>query len=350
MNIVTIGMDLSDKKSEICGLAANGEIVLQRNISNTRSALRRFFSAHSGVTVAIETGTHSPWISRELESLGCRVLVGNARRLRAIWSSDRKSDTKDAEMLARIARFDPKLLSPIQHRNEESQLNLSMVKSRDMLVQCRSKLVNSARCISKSLGERVPSCSAQVFAKKARENLPEKVVSALSNLLDSIEMLSDKIRKYDRDLEAISTEKYPETQTLQQIAGVGPITALAFVLTLEDPNRFEKNRTVGAFLGLVPKRDQSGNTDKELRITKAGNTYLRRLLVGAANYVLGAFGPDCNLRCYGQRIIARGSGTKKAKKRAVVAVARKLSVLMMHLWKTGETYQPLFGQQKKEVA
>ena len=134
--------------------------------------------------------------------------------------------------------------------------------------------------------------------------------------------------------------RYPETQWLLQVQGVGPVTALAYVLTLEEPTRFEKSRTVGAFLGLTPRRDQSGQSDKQLPITKAGNTYLRQLLVNCAHYIMGPFAQDSDLRRYGERIASRGG--KNAKKRAVVAVARKLAVLLHRLWQDQSTYQPLY--------
>ena len=117
------------------------------------------------------------------------------------------------------------------------------------------------------------------------------------------------------------------------------MTALAYLLTLEEPGRFEQSRSVGAYVGLTPRRDQSGQTDKQLRITQCGDGYLRQLLVTSSHYILGPFGPDSDLRRYGLRIAERGG--KNAKKRAVVAVARKLAVLLHHLWKTGVDYEPL---------
>ncbi len=126
------------------------------------------------------------------------------------------------------------------------------------------------------------------------------------------------------------------------------MTALSFVLVLEDSGRIENSRSVGPFLGLTPKRDQSGQTDKQLRITKAGNAYLRRLLVQCAQYILGEFGPDCDLRRFGLKLAERGG--KNAKRRAVVAVARKLAVVMHHLWKVGGDYDPLHQRNRKVSA
>jgi transposase len=162
-----------------------------------------------------------------------------------------------------------------------------------------------------------------------------------------IELLADltaRIREFDRQIETLSKDKYPETLRIRQIRGVGPVTALAFVLTIEESSRFKKSRSVGPYLGLVPKRDQSGQTDKQLGITKAGNEYLRTLLVNCAQYMLGHFGEECDLKRFGEKLAARGG--KNARKKAIVAMARKIAVLMHHLWKTGEDYKPLRNATK----
>jgi transposase len=236
-------------------------------------------------------------------------------------------------MLARIARFDPELLYPISHRSKQAQTDLELLKARDMLVKTRTSLINHVRGAVKSFGERLPKCSAESFHKQCRDFLPENLKTVLQVIIETIEHITDRIKEFGRKIEKISREVYPETELLKAIGGVGPLTALAYVLVLEEPGRFGKGRQVGKFLGLTPRRDQSGETDKQLRITKAGNRFLRRLLVGAAQYILGPFGPDCHLRRFGLRLAERGG--KSAKKRAVVAVARKLAVLMHRLWCNG---------------
>lgn len=338
----TIGVDLGDRQNVVCVLDASGEVVKIFKVANTKKAMHKCFAKYSGSLVATETGTHSGWVSRLLEELGCKVLVGNSRKLRAIWQDPVKTDHRDAEMLARIARLDPKLLEPIQHRSEQSQVDLTLIHARDMLVKNRSSLINHVRGLVKSFGARIPSCSAPSFHKKAYEHVPEKLKFALLPLIDQIESLTKRIREYEQKIVEVSQERYPEADVLRQVPGVGPITALAFILTLEDSSRFHKSRDVGPFLGLVPKRDQSGDTDKQLRITKCGNKYLRRLLISAAHYILGPFGPDSELKRHGERISQRGG--KISKKRAIVAVARKLAVLLHRLWVTGEEYDPFYSQ------
>src|SRR5215216_3260574 len=294
--------------------------------------------------IAIEAGTHSPWASRVLEECGHEALVANSRKLRLIYANKQKTDQIDAENLARLARLDPKLLYPLKHRGEDSQAHLALIRSREALVGSRTQLINHVRGAVKSFGHRLPKCSARSFHKKILEDLPKELVSALEPLLETIGELTQRIRDYDRKLEEIATEHYPETKILRQVEGIGTLTALTFVLVLEDPHRFLKSRAVGAYLGLVPGEDQSGESDPQQRISKEGDKMLRRLMVGSAHYILGPFAHDSDLRRHGLKIAERGG--KNAKKRAVVAVARKLSVLLHHLWITGELYEPLYNTRR----
>lgn len=344
----TIGMDLGDKSHEVYVLNHEGERVLQGQVVNTKVAIRKFFTPYQRALVVIEAGTHSAWISRELETLGCEVLVGNPRKLRAIWASERKSDVRDAEMLARIGRADRKLLYPIHHRGKEAQQDLALLKARDMLVRTRVQLVGHIRATVKSMGERLPSCSTESFVSKVAEKLPAALVPALLPMLEQIQSMTVLIRSYDKQIAKLIAQRHPEANRLSQVPGVGPVTSLTYVLSLEDPSRFKKSRTVGAFLGIIPRRDQSGQTDKHLRITKTGDDTLRRLLVGCAHYILGPFGGDCELQRFGRKLAARGG--KSAKRRAVVAVARKLAVLLHQLWVSGETYDPEYQTHRRKKA
>ena len=338
----TIGLDLGDKRHEVCVLNAVGEADKRYSITNTRESLDKLAKAYPGATVAMEAGTHSPWISRHLKSLKMKVLVANPRKLRAIYESDNKNDERDAEMLARLARFDPRLLYPISHNSEPYQRSMAKLKGRDAHVSARTKLINTTRGQLKSQGTKLPSgLHADAFARKAREHLGEVDLDMVAHMLDSIADVSERIHVMDKEIDSVSKADYPQAMRLREIPGIGPVTALAFVLTIEDPRRFKDARQIGPFLGLTPKRDQSGDSDKQLRISKAGNKMLRRLLVTAAQYILGAFGPPSALRDAGLRI-AGSSGSKIAKKKAVVAVARKLSVLMIALWKDPEMIYQAF--------
>lgn len=333
------GMDLGDKKSQLCVLdTESGEIVEETRLATTEACLRRRFQGVGRMRIALEVGTHSPWVSRLLEELGHEVYVANARKLRLIYENRQKDDRVDAEYLARLARVDPRLLSPIRHRGAAAQADLARVRSRAALVQARTALIGHCRGAVKSWGQRLPSCDARCFAAQASQAMPEALREALEPVLEQIAQLTQTIRRMDREIETLAAERYPETQGLRKIRGVGALTALSFVLTLDDPHRFPTSRTVGAYLGLVPARADSGESRPQLRISKEGDRYLRSLLVQCAHYMLGPFGEDCDLRRFGHRLIDRGG--KAAKKRAAVAVARKLAVVLHRLWVTADDYDP----------
>jgi transposase len=345
MNIIpaiTIGLDLGDKELAICVIDQAGAIIDERTISNHKESLRRLSERYPNSRIAMEVGTHSPWTSRLLLDLGHEVIVANPRKLRAIFTSNRKSDQTDARMIARLARVDIELLHPIEHSTEQAQRDLLRVKLRDQLVRQRVDATSSVRSTLKSLGVRLPASGTGCFASRCRTFLTaedSELLAMIEPALRIIETLTASIRELDRGIEELCRNRYPATQQLRQISGVGPITSLAFVLTIGDPERFGDSRDVAAYLGLVPKRDQSGALDKQLGITKAGDVYLRRLLVGSAQYILGRFGPDCDLRRHGLALAGRGG--RAAKRKAVVAIARKLSVILLALWKSGEAYHPL---------
>ena len=345
---VTAGLDIGDKHSYLCLIdRESGEMIEEGRLRTTPEAFLRRFASEEPMRIAIEAGTHSPWASRMLEECGHEVLVANPRRTRLIYASKRKTDEVDAESLARLARLDPKLLYPLKHRGEDSQAHLAIIRSREALVACRTQLVNHVRGAVKSFGHRLPRCPARSFHKRAPEHIPEALLPALGPVLEQIGSLTQRIGEYDRQLETLSKEHYPETEILRQVEGIGPLTALTFVLTLEDPSRFAKSRSVGAYLGLVPARDQSGERDPQKRISKEGDEMLRKLLVGSAHYILGPFGSDSDLRRHGEKIASRGG--KNAKKRAVVAVARKLAVLVHSLWLSAEVYDPLRNTHRSAV-
>jgi transposase len=334
-----VGVDLGDKASRYCVLDSAGEIQSERSVATTRQGFSQAFAKMARSRIALEVGTHSPWVSRLLESLGHEVIVANARRVRIISESSRKDDRMDAQMLARLARVDPALLYPIRHRGERVQQHLAMIKARAGLVDGRTALVNTARGLTKSFGERIGKCDTDQMGVEKIQNLPGGVQPALQPLMTVVEAMTEQIQGYDQELAEIARKDYPETALLEQIAGVGLLIALTFILTLDDAQRFRYSRDVGCFLGLRPKRHESGESQPQLGITKEGDVYLRRLLVQGAHYILSRRGPDTDLKRWGEKLA--GKGDKRAKKRAVVAVARKLAVLLHHLWVSGEVYEPL---------
>lgn len=338
---MTAGLDIGDRLSEICLLDEQGEVVERKRISTTHHSIMKYFSRSYSLCVAIEVSFHSPWISRLLEELGHEVIIANSRKVGLIARNNNKSDVTDAELLARLARSDRRLLFPVEHRSEEQQQDISVVRSRDALIRARTLLVNHVRGVAKSHGSRLKSTATSRFHKLV-DDLPEALLPGLKPMMKSIEEINKHIAELDKTIESLCA-KYPVTEVMRSVPGVGPVTSLVFVLTIMDPNRFSKNRNVGAYLGLVPRKHQSGDADPELRITRAGSTYLRRLLVNVAHYILGPFGPDTALRRSGAAIAARGG--KRAKKKAAVAVARKVAVLLNAQWKSGEHYDPFPSKQ-----
>jgi transposase len=341
---VTIGVDLGDRSSAYCVLNEVGEIVLEHKLATTPEAMKQVFASMLHCRIAMETGTHSPWVSRLLAALGHDVIVGHAQKVRLIAKSRRKDDRLDARTLARLARIDPELLSPVKHRSAQAQLHLMEIRARAALVSSRTALVNAARGLVKSYGERLRKCHPQQVRREMTGELSMRLREALEPLLQQVESLNERIQEYDRRIERMAKETYPETALLKQVKGVGDIIATAYVLTVEDPHRFRKSRDAGCFAGLQPGRRNSGESEPQMHISKEGDEYLRTLLVQGAHYILGPFGEDSDLRRWGQKLSARGG--KNAKKRAVVAVARKLAVLLHRLWVSGEVYEPLRNSQK----
>jgi transposase len=232
------------------------------------------------------------------------------------------------------------LLSPVHHRGAEAQADLAVIRARRALVRARTMLINAARGMTKSFGERLRKCGAgQAGPTLAAELSPEGIRSAVLPLLAEVEALNQRIAAYDRQLDQLVKEHYPEVERLKQVKGVGTLIALTFVLTVDDPSRFQRSRDVGCYMGLRPGRRNSGKSEPQLHISKEGDCYMRSLLVQGAHYILGPFGIDCDLRRWGLKMSERGG--KNAKKRAVVAVARKLAVLLHKLWVSGEAYDPL---------
>lgn len=344
----TIGCDLGDRRSELCILTrgSGSEEVVERPkpIKTTKAGFRAYFEGRAQSHVIIEVGAHSRWVKELLTELGHQVTVANPRKLKLITASNTKTDRNDAEWLARLGRADVELLSPVEHRGSQAQADLAIAKARDLLVGSRTQLVNCIRGTVKSFGERLPACTAESFHRLGRTDVPEALKPALEPLFELLITTEKQIIALEKTLKK-TAERYPDVKVVSQPNGVGLLTAMVFMLTVEDKARFSKSRDAGAFLGMVPRKDQSGASDKQLSITKAGDPFVRKLLVCSANYILGPFGTDSDLRRWGLKLAARGG--KNARKRAKVAVARKLAVLMHRLWVTGEVYEPLRNTNKQ---
>ena len=345
---LTIGLDLGDRASWYCVLDESGCLVAEARVSTTHKALQAALGGVPRSRIALETGMHSPWVSRQLSELGHEVIVAHARNVRLIGESRKKDDRLDAQTLARLARVDPELLCPVKHRSAQAQADLTVIRARAGLVRARTALVNTARGLAKSYGERLRGCNVRNLNPEKAEGLSPELQRALEPLLTALESLSEQIGEYNERIEALAEQSYPQVKLLKQIKGVGTLIALTFLLTLEDPHRFGKSRDVGCYLGLQPGRRNSGQSQPQLHISKEGDPYLRTLLVQGAQHILGPFGVDCDLRRWGLKLAERGG--KSGKKRAIVATARKLAVLLHHLWVSGEVYEPLHNQNAMAIA
>jgi transposase len=344
---LTVGLDLGDRSSWYCVLDEAGRVLLEQRVSTTPKALREVFGGMPRSRIALETGMHSPWVSRLLSEVGHEVIVAHARKVRLIGESRKKDDRLDAQTLARLARIDPELLCPVKHRSAKAQSDLTVIRARAGLVRARTALVNTARGLAKSYGERLRGCNVRNMNPEKAEGLSPELQVALQPLLAALESLSEHITEYNERIEKLAKESYPQVALLKQVKGVGTLIGLTFLLTLEDPHRFRKSRHVGCYLGLQPGRRNSGQSEPQMHISKEGDPYLRTLLVQGAQHILGPFGVDCDLRRWGLKLAERGG--KSGKKRAIIATARKLAVLLHHLWVSGEVYEPLHNSQQSAM-
>src|ERR1700747_911375 len=230
---LTIGVDLGDRWSFYCVLDEAGKIILEQKVPTTPEAMKQTFSRMPRSRIALETGTHSPWASRLFTELEHEVLVAHAQKVQLITKSNRKDDRHDARTLARLARIDPELLGPVRHRSVQAQIHLTVIRARAELVSARTALVNAARGLVKSYGERLPKCGTQQVSRELAARLSTELRDVLEPLLREIESLNERIKEYDERMEKIAKEVYPEGSLLQQVKGVGTQIALTYVLTIE---------------------------------------------------------------------------------------------------------------------
>ena len=335
---VTIGLDVGDRMTHFCVLGPDDEVVARGKFATTSGELCSALKRWRDALVVLEAGSQSPWMSRALESDGYQVHVADPRRVELLSKDPRKSDRRDAELLARLGRLGPTLIGQIFHRGKQAQADLSIVRSRDLVVRLRASTVQQIRGLSKAFGCRLPTSSTRAFANKVRELVPAVLLPAVNPLLDLLDVLSSVIQGFERQLAEVAQQRYPEADRLQQVDGIGPIASVAFVLSVEDPTRFASSRRVGSWLGLCPRSQASGDKDPDLPITKAGDRYLRRILVQCAHCLLSR-GKDCDLKRFGERLLKRGGGSG-ARRKVITAIARKLAVLLHALLRSGADYDP----------
>jgi transposase len=339
-NACAIGIDLSDRKAQICVMDLGG-IVDEFAMVLDEDSLRKqvpLVDADNGVVV-VETGTRSSWVKRVLEARGMRVIVADARKLRMVSQNTRKSDTNDARILARIGLSDETLLSATWVRPPELQQIYNQLKARDQAVRRRGDLIREVRSLVKHTGRTLRASDTGAFAR-LRTEVPTELWDATEPLFDIVEACTTAVKRYDDQLEGLARTR-EDARRLLAVPGVGPVTALAFVCVIGDPKRFARVRDVGAYIGLVPRTDQSGIQDPALGISKAGNKLLRRSLLQCAHYITGPFGKPSALRTWAEEFVARHGD--RARKRARIAVARKLAVQLLAAWRSETAWKAFPG-------
>lgn len=339
--MLNCGIDVHQNYSRYSIIGKEGDEESAGKVKTTESAIRREFAHRERMRIVLESGTHAGWLSKVLEECGHEVIVAHARRIQLIAENRRKNDKIDAELLARLLRADLNLLTESYVRGEEAERVRTAIKARKHLVDCRTKLSNAIRGLVRKTGYRLESCTTRTIPKAVNDaDLPDAWKAVLAPLAFSVFVLTGWIDKMDRQLEEIA-ENYEIVEVFREICGVGTQTALAYAAAIEDPFRFRRSKQVGAYFGMVPSVSNSGNEDNDQnntgRITKQGDGLVRSLLVQAAHTMLQEGRPESELRQFGKRI-----ERKKGKKKAAVALARKLCIVMHTLWTTGREYDPWY--------
>jgi transposase len=346
-----LGIDLGDKESTWCQVGSDNRVIKRGRVKTSRRELQHLLERLRPARVVIENGTHARWVKRVIDECGYDGIVANPRQLRYISQSNNKHDEGDAEKLARLGRLDPQLLHPIQLRTDEQQADLSVIRVRKQLVEARVALAHQARGIVKSTGARLPAGRARnwdAWVERCTAAVRELGLGALEPLMATMTELNKQIAICDQRIDELAEEKYPETQNLRTMPAVGNLTALTFVLTLGNAERFSNSRDVGPYLGMRPRRFDSGEKQTQLRITKQGDTHLRMLMVQCAQHYLMPRAADNAVRRWGLNLCSRGG--KNAKKRATIAVARKLAVIMHRMWVSGQQFRSFASSHEAGTA
>jgi transposase len=333
----TIGCDLGDRETTICTLSAEGKVTQRAQVKTDRDSLMRWFRSRPKAHVVMEVGTHSPWISGLAQASGHRVTVINPHEFKLISDSRRKCDQEDAELLARAVRADLGLVRPVAHRSEKTRADLTLLRTRDLLVRERTKLVSHVRGTLKSFGVKPGTSSPETFHERVAPFVPEPLKLALEPVLNHLAQLGQTLKRLDEGVEQTAKKHEKVVELLSSVPRVGTLTALTFCLVVEDPRRFKKSRDLGAYVGLAPARRQSGDSEAQLGISKAGDSLLRRMLVQCAHQMMFKNAPDSALKRWG--VAKAKSGGKNGKKRMAVALARKVAVVLHRIWVTGESFK-----------
>jgi len=333
----TIGIDVGDRNSKICVMTkqpgGERQIIVETTCATTKAGFAEAFAKFErSWPVVFETGTHCRWMDKCFKALGFKTIVANPSLVPSITKSNKKNDRNDARELARLAIADPAMLHPVFLRDEIYQQMLRYHAARNMLISQRTQTINQIRGFAKSLGFRIECSSTAMFHAVNRVDWPKELEQAVWPIMGTLKAINLKIKAYDRLIEQLAEK--PEFKWMVErarvIYGIGIIGSTVLVAAIGGrPDRFEHARDVGAYLGMTPKQDQSGDTDKQLHITHAGSSIVCTTLVECAGVALMANAKETDLKLKGLRIAMRGG--KIAKKKARIAVARSMAVTIVAL-------------------
>lgn len=324
------GLDVSDKLTHVCVTDASGLVLWAGSCATDPEVIARTLKSRAPglARVILETGPLSAFLYHGLVERGVPAICVCARHAKGVLSARvNKSDPHDAEGLSQMARTG--WFKAIRIKDEATHMDRARLKIRDQLIDARQAMAGQLRGLLKLFGLRLGQATTPGKRRERLEALfaqkPE-LAPILGPLIESIEALEVQIARSSRALVA-AAQADPVTARLMTAPGVGPITALVFKTSIEDPGRFARGEDAGAFAGLAPRRNQSGERDCKGRISKAGDPMLRSALYEAANCLLARVKRPCALRDWGQKL-AQAKGPKRAR----VAVARKLAILLHRLW------------------
>jgi transposase len=332
-----VGLDVSLRMTALCVVDESGGVIAEGKVASEPEALGGWLREHAPAArrIGMETGPLAVWLWNGLKERGLPVHVIDARHAKAgLTLQASKTDRNDARGLAQIMRTG--WFKEVQVKSTAAHLLRALLASRGMLVATRCALENQIRGLLKTFGLVLGKAGRRRFEVRLRELLAAepRLGRLVTPLLEVRRSLVEQIQTYDRCLVAIA-RRHAVVRRLMSVPGVGAVTAVAFVAAIDDPSRFRRSRHVGAYFGLVPRRYQSGEVDRPGRISKAGDQLVRTLLYEAANALLTRSRQPSALKAWAEAIAAR-SGRKKAK----VALARRLAVMLHRLWRDGTAFVP----------
>jgi transposase len=338
-----VGLDVSLKQTSICVVDQAGSVVREGVVDSDPELIAAFVrsKAPGALRIGLETGPTTTWLWTELKRLGLPVICIDARHAKAVLKMQiNKSDRNDAAGIARIMQTG--WFKEVRVKTIDSHLIKALLVSRALLVKIKRDLENQIRGLLKNLGLIIGRAKFNVFAVRAEELIEDRpeLEAVIKPLLAARKAIEGQVADLDRKVLKLARHDV-QVRRLMTVPGVGPVTALCFKATIDDPTRFKRSRSVGAYVGLTTRRHASGEVDWSGRISKCGDAMLRMYLFEAAGVLLTRVPKWSALKAWGIRL-AKRNGLRKAK----VAVARKLAVILHRMW-IDETE---FNWSKKEAA